>query len=176
MTRPWQGIIGRGFTTEDFQAYVDGLDFSNWTPEFVVLHNTDIPRFADWHSEPGEVRMHGLERFYRDVKQWSAGPHLFVADDLVWVFTPLTTHGVHAPSWNEVSWGVEMVGNYSLEELSPSVFANTCAALATLHSAIGISPDTLRFHKEDPLTDHKDCPGTRVDKAEIIMLTKAGMP
>jgi hypothetical protein len=172
----WKGIVGTGFNVADFQTYVDTLNFDAWMPDFVVLHNTDIPRFADWHKEPGQQRMRGLEGYYRDVQKWSGGPHLFIADDLIWAFTPLTVPGVHAPSWNARSWGVEMVGNYSIEELSPSVFANTVSALATLHAAIGISPDTLHLHREDPKTTHKDCPGSEVDKAEVIMMVKAAIP
>jgi N-acetylmuramoyl-L-alanine amidase len=169
----WKGTIAKGFTPEEFQTYVDGLDFSAWTPEFVVLHNTDIPRFADWHNEPGEQRMRGLADFYENTQHWSGGPHLFIADDLIWAFTPLTVPGVHAPSWNAISWGVEMVGNYSIEPLTDEVKANTVAALKTLHNAIGIDPITLHLHKEDPETDHKDCPGTNVDKTEIVRLVAA---
>jgi antitoxin (DNA-binding transcriptional repressor) of toxin-antitoxin stability system len=33
------------------------------------------------------------------------------------------------------------------------------AALAVLHSAIGLDSHTLRFHREDPQTTHKGCPG-----------------
>ena len=44
--------------------------------------------------------MRNLEAYYRDEQDWSAGPHLFVADDLIWVFTPLRTSWVHSPSWD----------------------------------------------------------------------------
>jgi len=40
-------------------------------------------------------------------------------------------------------------------------------ALATLHAALGLNPDTLRLHKEDPKTTHI-CPGKNVIKADII--------
>lgn len=61
--------------------------------------------------------MQNLQSYYRDTMKWSGGPHLFVADDLVWAFTPLTVPGVHSPSWNNVSWGVELVGDYSTEQI-----------------------------------------------------------
>ncbi|HEV2715317.1 MAG TPA: hypothetical protein VGU64_08645, partial [Terriglobales bacterium] len=73
--------------------------------------------FADWHKHSGEERMRALERYYRDENHWSGGPHLFVADDLMWVFTPLNVPGVHSPSWNRVAWGVELVGDYDKEPL-----------------------------------------------------------
>ena len=112
---PWKGIIGRGFRPQEFEAYIAGLTFSNWQPQFAVVHNTSEPRLSQWHSTPGEQRMRNLQSYYREVQNWSAGPHLFIADDLIWVFTPLTTSGIHSPSWNAISWGIEMVGEFQQE-------------------------------------------------------------
>ena len=164
----WKGIVGRGFTKEDFRTYVDTLDFSVWTPQFAVLHNTQIPRLDQWHDVPGDRRMLGLQSYYRDEQKWSGGPHLFVADDLIWVFTPLTVPGVHSPSWNEVAWGVETVGDYDTEELPQSVFENVIAALSTLYKAVGLNAKTLRFHKEDPATTHRGCPGKNLVKQDVV--------
>jgi hypothetical protein len=164
----WKGIVGRGFSAEAFDAYVFSLTFMGWTPQFVVLHNTADPTLAHWHDVPGDSRMRGLEDYYRDTQKWSAGPHLFVADDLIWVFTPVTTSGVHSPSWNSISWGVELVGDYSVEPLSAQVRQNATAALATLHRVAQLDPSTLRLHKEDPLTTHKGCPGDNIVKADVI--------
>jgi hypothetical protein len=163
----WKGIVGQGFTAGDFEAYVAGLVFTGWRPSFVVLHNTGIPTFADWHKVSGNLRMQNLQSYYRDTQHWSAGPHLFVADDLIWVFTPLTVPGVHSPSWNSVSFGVELVGDYSIESMDPSLQANAISAIATLHGALGLDPSTLKLHREDPLTTHL-CPGSRVSKADFI--------
>ena len=77
--------------------------------------------------------MQNLQHYYRDTQHWSAGPHLFIADDLIWVFTPLDTPGVHSPSWNAISWGVELVGDYTTEELSPGVQGNATQGLAALY-------------------------------------------
>lgn len=176
----WKGIVGRGMTPDEFQEYVSSLSFAAWTPDFVVLHNTQDPTFAEWHDVSGVRRMHGLAAFFRDERGWSGGPHVFVADDLIWPFTPLTVPGVHSPSWNAVSWGVEMVGDYGTvldEVLSPEVFNNTVAVLVTLHAAINRSADTLRFHREDPLAEgpHLRCPGHNVVKSEIVAALAAGL-
>lgn len=169
----WKGIVGRGFTAAAFADYVAELSFPAWRPDFVVLHHTGAPTLAQWRDgPPAAQRLQNLVHYYRDELGWSAGPHLFVAPDLIWAFTPLTTSGVHSPSWNDVSWGVEMVGNYSLEAFDQGpgalVAANTIAAMAILHNRLGLDPATLEFHREDPLTMHKECPGTKVDKAAII--------
>ena len=169
----WKGIVGKGFSAPDFEQYVQTIQLTTWRPQFIVLHNTFIPRLADWHQVPGEQRMQNLQHFYRDVQHWSAGPHLFIADDLIWVFTPLSTPGVHSPSWNAISWGVELVGDYSAEDLSTGVQENAIQALAALYALAGLTPNHLRLHKEDPNTTHKDCPGTRIVKDDVIALVTA---
>ncbi|HXB19876.1 MAG TPA: N-acetylmuramoyl-L-alanine amidase, partial [Candidatus Solibacter sp.] len=95
------------------------------------------------------------------------GPHLFVADDLIWAFTPLNMTGVHSPSWNAISWGVELVGDYSKEQLGASLKENAIAALSGLHRLVGLDPNSLRLHKEDPKTTH-NCPGQNIVKADVI--------
>lgn len=45
---------------------------------------------------------------------------------------------------------------------------NAVDALAILHRWRGLDPTTLRFHKEDPKTTHKECPGKHVDKRDMI--------
>jgi hypothetical protein len=169
----WKGIIGKGFSCDDFDDYVSGLSLLSWRPQFVVLHNTALPTLAQWHSAPGSTRMANLETYYRDTNKWSAGPHLFIADDLIWVFTPLTVSGVHSPSWNSISWGVELVGDFSKEEFVSPQKTNAVRALAALHSAAGIDPRTLRLHREDPKTTHLGCPGPNVAKESVIAETLA---
>jgi hypothetical protein len=171
----WKGIVGKSFTAADFATYVQTVQLLSWRPQFVVLHNTYIPTLADWHNIPGEQRMLNLQTYYRDTQHWSAGPHLFVADDLIWVFTPLDTPGVHSPSWNAISWGVELVGDYSSEDFDPGVQDNAASALAALHALAGIPPDTLKLHKEDPKTTHKNCPGANVTKDDVIAMVFAAL-
>jgi hypothetical protein len=170
----WKGIVGQGFTSDAFATYVAGLSFVSWRPSFVVLHNTAAPTFAQWHSVSGDQRMQNLQSYYRDTQKWSGGPHLFVADDFIWAFTPLTVPGVHSPSWNNVSWGVELVGDYSTEQIVPALQANAISALTTLHAALGLDPSTLRLHREDPLTTHI-CPGSNILKADFISDVKASL-
>jgi len=164
----WKGIVGKGFTAAAFDDYVATISFPGWRPQFVVLHNTALPKLSQWHSVSGQQRMANLENFYKNVQGWSAGPHLFVADDLIWAFTPLNVSGTHSPSWNSVAWGVEMVGDYSAEPFSPQVRENVISALTSMHALLGLDPATLRLHKEDPKTTHKDCPGANVSKQDII--------
>ena len=168
----WKGIVGKGFSPDEFDDYIANLSFNNWRPQFVVLHNTAAPTLAQWHSVPGATRMANLQSYYRDTMKWSAGPHLFIADDLIWVFTLLTVSGVHSPSWNLISWGVEMVRDFSKEAFVSPQKDNVIRALAALHSAVGLDPTTLRLHKEDPETTHI-CPGLHISKSDVIQETLA---
>lgn len=176
----WKGIVNRAFAPRQFADHVFSLTFRLWRPQFVVLHNTGVPTLEQWHKGPPspQQRILNLEHFYRDTQGWSAGPHLFVANDFIWAFTPLTTSGVHSPSWNAVSWGIEMIGDYDREDFSrglgAGVAANTVFALATLHTALSLDPQTLKFHKEDPRTTH-DCPGRNIDKGNMIARIEAAM-
>jgi hypothetical protein len=168
MSRAWQGIVGRGMTAAQFDAYVTELPMSTWRPRFCVVHNTGVPEFSAWHRVPGPTRMAALERYYRDDQKWSAGPHVFVADDLIWPFTPLYTPGVHAPSWNQIAWGVEFVGDFNSEQVPTALFGNGISALATLHRKAELDPAKIRLHREDPLTTHKVCPGDHLSKTAVI--------
>ncbi len=167
----WKGIVGLGLAPDQLETYVGTVAFGPWRPQFVVMHNTQVPRFSEWHSIPGAQRMAALQSYYRDQLNWSGGPHLFVADDLVWLFTPLSMPGVHSPSWNAISWGVEVVGDYDNEPLSDAVRANVVSALATLHALAGLDPATLHLHKQDPLTTHTFCPGANLANQRDSIVT-----
>lgn len=180
MTTSWTPIVGKAFSTFDFDDYVKSLSFEAWKPEFVVVHNTWDPTFKMWHAVPGASRMRGLEKYYSSPPPegmgWSAGPHLFVSDDVVWAFTPLTVPGVHSPSWNRISWGVETTGDWTTEVVPEALMNNLVDVLATLHNVAGIDPGTLKFHHEDPATTHHDCPGVNLIKSDLIarVVTKLG--
>jgi hypothetical protein len=167
----WKGIVGKSFGAVDFDAYCHTLQWLAWRPSFIVLHNTGSPSLAQRPKGLTQQNIRDLEAFYRDEQKWKAGPHLFVDDKQIWVFTPLTVSGTHSPSWNKLALGVEMLGDYEKESFSAGrglkVRRNAVAALATLSAVLGLDPHTLRLHREDPLTTHA-CPGKNVRKLEVI--------
>ncbi len=167
----WKGIVGETFVQEKFDSYCHGLRWDAWRPQFIVLHNTAVPSLAQRPNGFNQTHMKGLEAYYRDSQKWSAGPHLFVDDHAIWVFTPLTVSGVHSPSWNKIALGVEMLGNYEEEDFDTGrgrqVRSNAVAAMATLSAVLGLDPHTMRLHREDAATTHA-CPGKNVRKLEVI--------
>jgi len=184
----WAGIVGKSFpTVAGFSAYVDTVNVALWRPRFVVVHNTsepDLRTYAGWQTRnppiTDEQWARNLEVFYRDQQHWSAGPHLFVTPRSIIAFTPLNVPGVHSPSWNSVSWGVEAVGEFESEPFDGSVRDNLVGALGVLHARAGLQlvpyergVRGLHFHKEDPKTTHKTCPGKHIDKADLIARVQA---
>lgn len=182
---PWTPIVGRGFARDEFEAYVAEIKMNAWRPSFVVVHNTSAPSarlYDQWRARPnwsGEQWLRNLESYYNGLG-WSAGPHLFVAPDKIWAFTPLSMRGTHSPAWNSVSWGVETVGEFENENFDGDVRDNLISALATLHAFAGLHPSDyaigvrgIHFHKEDPVTTHKSCPGRNMVKADLVAAVEA---
>jgi hypothetical protein len=167
----WKGIVGTSFTPDEFDNYCHTLQWTAWRPSFIVLHNTASPSLAQRPKGLTKQHILNLESFYRDTQKWKAGPHLFIDDRKIWVFTPLIVSGTHSPSWNKVAIGIEMLGDYEKEAFDSGrgskVRENTVAALATLCAILGIDPHTMRLHREDTLTTHA-CPGKSVRKLEVI--------
>lgn len=178
----WRGIIGRSFlTVESFAHYVDTVQFGIWRPKFVVVHNTSAPDIAlynKWQARghpTDEQWMQNLVGYYRDQQKWSAGPHLFVTPRSICVFSPLSGPGTHSPAWNSISWGVETVGEFDREPFKDGSRDNLIGALGVLHMKAGLSlrpylsgHTGLHFHKEDPRTTHKNCPGKHMVKADLV--------
>src|SRR6187551_1406735 len=148
----WKGIVGKNFSLQEFDSYCHTLQWTNWRPSFIVLHNTATPSLAQRPDGLTKEHITSLEAFYRDEQKWSGGPHLFVDDKQIWVFTPLTVSGTHSPSWNKVALGVEMLGDFEKEAFD---------------AGRGLDAQTIRIHRDDPLTTHA-CPGKNVRKLEII--------
>ena len=173
----WKGVIGRNFTPEEFRRYVAGLAWGSWRPSFIVLHCTAVPSLAMRPQGINDGQIQAWVKWYRDSMGWSAGPHIFVDDrpDGIWVFTPLTTAGVHAKIWNSGTLGVEMLGDFDREEFNSGrgalVRDNAVAAIAILTDALGLDPDSMMGHRDYP-GETKTCPGTKVDRGAFIQAVR----
>lgn len=168
----WHGIVGGFFSIVTFKHYVDTLGNPPVWAKFIVLHNTAPPTLKMRPKGFSHQNMIDLQSYYRDTKGWSAGPHLFIDDNGIWVFTPLKLTGVHSPSWNGQSWGVEMLGDYDTDIFTSGrgakVRDNAVAAIAILDKWANLDSSTLRRHGEDPNTTHTNCPGHNVSKPDMI--------
>jgi hypothetical protein len=167
----WKEIVGSAFDADGFDTYCHGLAWTAWRPSFIVVHNTGAPSLSQRPNGITKTHIANFVSFYRDKQGWSAGPHLFIDDKQIWVFTPLTMSGVHSPSWNKVALGIEMLGDFDKDAFDSGrglkVRENTVAAMATLCAVLGLEPMTMKLHREDPGTTHA-CPGSGVRKLELI--------
>jgi len=168
----WRGIVGKSFTPDAFETYVSTLNSIYGARVSIVVHNTSAPDLKTWegwqtraHPVTDEQWAQNLVGYYRDQQKWSAGPHLFVTPRGILAFSPLTGPGTHSPAWNSISWGVETCGEFEHEPFvgpirnQPGSRASHPAlrgGLQPLPYALGTRG--LHFHKEDPITTHKNVP------------------
>jgi len=156
--------IGLGLTVDQFAAYVQGYDFGSVPPDYVVLHHTAIPSTIAAHYPSGAVwdaneagmsavmiaskRGHqlGQLRDYYQSLGWNAGPHLFIDDTYIWLFTPMYDVGIHAAQGNSYhdsggklhySIGIEVIGYFEKVGWPASVARNVSMAIALIKRRIG---------------------------------------
>ena len=160
-----------GMTRDQFTAYVESevaRKMKVWRPRGCVLHNTDAPTLAQFYKNKdkplsGPQRVKNMWVSYQNAG-WSGGPHLVITDREILLGNPLWLKGVHSPSYNATFWGIELAGSYEREAFPDAVRDNAVHAIAVLYAMLGHEPtaDTFRFHKEDPRTTHRTCPGKNV--------------
>ncbi|MBC7255607.1 MAG: N-acetylmuramoyl-L-alanine amidase [Chloroflexi bacterium] len=176
---PPMEIDGRVMTVEEFVAYVEELDFPPPLPNRIFLHHTWKPTVESWR---GRSTILAMKAYYerqlwydsqgRLHEGWTAGPHIFVAPDGIWLFSDLRYDGVGVYGNNYRSRHVEMVGNYDQALPTGAVLENTIAVLGILHDRLGLDPKKLAFHRD---FSTKSCPGWAVKKGWIIPQVEAWM-
>lgn len=120
--------------------------------------------------------MENLEDYYEDDLGWSGAPHIFADEDEAWVFNPLNEPGTHAVSFNRNGLGIEMLGNYDVEDPSTGrgaqVLMFTARMTKLLLDFFKLDETAIRFHRDDPKTS-KSCPGKRISKNMFLALVRA---
>lgn len=166
-------VIGQCLDKIEFTKYVKDYSFGTIPPNRIVLHHTWKPTKVMWN---GKHSIAGLKTYYEG-KGWQTGPHLFIADDGIWLFTPFYDVGVHAGTGNATykskfsdrrfngyigvkgagNWkwqlesysiGIEMVGNYDSKRPSGKTWDNTLHVIKTLMEELKMPHDALKFHRD----------------------------
>lgn len=162
-------ILGKCLTLNEFRQYCRTYDFGSIKPDSLVIHHTWSPKKSDWK---GEKSIMGLKNYYEG-KKWSAGPHLFIAEDGIWLFTPMKDVGIHASSLN--SWrtklgrlggysiGIEVVGDYDIERWTGETLKNALGVMQILTASLNITTEKVYFHRDAPEAK-KSCPGHAITK------------
>lgn len=157
-------MVGVCLTKAEFQDYVQSVPIP-LVPRIsgIVLHHTVEPTPQDWS---GLRSMRGMQTYYRR-KGWTSAPHIYVAPDGIWMFTPLHMIGIHANAGNgstKAGWytiGVEMVGRYDAARPDGTIWDLTRFVLGTLCRRFHLDPDRDIDPHRQYNTD-KTCPGSAV--------------
>lgn len=207
--------IGQATTVDTFASYCASYNFGSVPPDYVVLHHTAVPD-ASWaplnndvkikwdrsetSATPSQIKtkrkaqLDGIMRYYRDTLGWTAGPHLFIDDKYIWLFTPMYEVGIHAKAGNSYrdkkkrlhySIGVEVIGYYEKQLWPPAVARNVGMALAILRRRLGTfsldyrpgPPNTPAAHVGS-LSSHRDynkpaCPGKAITEQFYVSVAQA---
>lgn len=177
----WRGgFTGRGYTRDEFRTFLRAQNKPGWV-KFFVAHNTAAPYIKP--PVPASQRIINLGAYYKGLG-WTSGPNLIAIMDRIYVGTPLAYPGTNSKGFNGKGLGIEVEGDYDgthdpLRGDGLTAWSTAAWAFAELSAWLGIpiSNDTLKLHKEDPLTTH-DCPGKLVKKPWLLGLVSAaaGLP
>lgn len=177
--------VGRALTIPEFAAYVETYDFGAIPPDYIVLHHTAVPTVAQWTERESGLdqdqiktkrlrQLAGIRDYYQHRLGWDAGPHLFVDDAWVYLFTPMDTVGIHAAQGNSTtvngrlhySIGIEVVGDYTKRAWSDATAQNVAQAVALLHQRLGTfalvdgpGPGKVGAHR---MYNKPSCPGAKI--------------
>jgi hypothetical protein len=220
--------IGKGLTASEFTNYVNGYNFGSKPPDYVVLHHTGIPFLMNaraagdniagaWDNDAGmsdEARynrrlqkVHNMREYYRTNPGllWDRGPHLFVDERYIWLFTPMYHPGIHAKQGNQYtddsgrlrySVGIEVIGNYTNTRWSEPVAKLVGHAVATLQKRLqnfeirykpgprsaqkNVARDHNPWTHVNSVCSHRDfnkaaCPGNSITEEYYIQVIQSVM-
>lgn len=154
-------ILNKSKTLEEFKKYIKGKNFQPNNPYRLIIHHTWKPTEKDWN---GQTTIDGLKKYYEN-KGWSAGPHIFIAPDGIWLFTDMKYQGIHAGEGNYRSIGIEVVGNYDGAKWSGKIKEQAIGVIKALVDELKIKDENLCFHRD---FSSKTCPGSAIKKEWIL--------
>jgi len=166
--------VGLVWSPLTFAEYLRGKKPPLWATS-VTIHHTAAPSLAQRPDGFTAQHIRNIQSYYQQKLGWTKGPHFFTDEDQIWGMTPPTTQGIHAKSFNSASIGIEVLGNFDVEDPSTGrgklCWETTAIATKILLDWLGVSANsrTVLFHRDDPKTT-KTCPGTKVTKEAFIAL------
>jgi hypothetical protein len=197
--------VGQGLTADQFRGYVQTYNFGTVPPDYIVLHHTAIPstlaaRYptgAVWDANEGGLspdqiyakrkrQLDKLRDYYRDTLFWTAGPHLFIDEKYIWLFTPMYNVGIHAAQGNSYrdkqkrlhySIGIEVIGYYEHTVWPTMVARNVSMCVAILRRRLktfqlidGAWAGKVGSHR---LYNKPSCPGAAIQPSYYLPLFRA---
>lgn len=154
-------IINKKLSLEEFKAYISGFNFSPLNPNKIVVHHSASPTQAQWQ---GSKSMLGMKSYYEG-KGWPSGPHLYIEENGIWLFTPMNVTGTHAKAGNTMSIGIEVIGNYTSQVWQGKTKENVLGVIHSLMDRLKLSDFSIRIHREYSQTQ---CPGAMITREWIL--------
>lgn len=141
-------ILNKKLTTErQFYDYVRGLKFYPWgfKPKRIVMHHTSSP-VDTWQGSGSMLHYWNL---YRS-RGWKSGPHIFIAPNGIWLFTPLNKRGRTSSRFlDKDSIHIEIVGRFfDREPEDDDICRNTCRVVRTLINKFNLSISDFTHHNK----------------------------
>lgn len=150
-------IINRRLTVHEFEDYINGYYFGTKPANRLVIHHTWRPTTEQWQ---GQISINGLKSYYEG-KGWPAGPHLFIAEDGIWLFSQMRKDGIHAAAFNHRTIGIEIVGDYDNQIWKGQTKYNALGAIRSLAIRLNLKEEDVLFHRD---SSPKTCPGSTITK------------
>ena len=171
MPRPFAAAIQMWATPAQLAAHLAKHDpaICSWVTG-ITIHHTILPTIEMW---VGRRSMTSLMGFYRDVRGWSSGPHLFIGRE-IWQLTPLNLPGTHGNRCNPDHWGVEVLGSYDQRPWPPALAEIVHGTLAVLLDWRRLPATTINGHRD--CGSPKTCPGTAIQLPIVRKAVAQRMP
>ncbi|NJP07629.1 MAG: hypothetical protein HC837_19425, partial [Chloroflexaceae bacterium] len=195
--------IGYGLTADEFTAYLEQYSFGATPPDSVIVHHTSVPGLGNACTEIGNrwdadeenlndaqiyfkrlQQLRLLRNYYANQLKWDRGPHLFIDDRYIWLFTPMYHWGIHTATANfyyghgqfRHSIGLVVIGHYDEMIWSPSVEYLVGHAIAVLKQRLGSFE--IRHHVfSGGISSHRDyghlsCPGEAISDDYLLEVAR----
>ena len=177
-------IDGRLMQVEEFERYVATLNLG--PVKWVVIHHTAIPTEANWKQNGGWEHYKGtMAAYYKRIKGWNEGPHLFVSEQGIGLFWDLTKDGKGVSDYNEGARHIEVVGDYTGHLPTGKTLENAVKAAAILLKKAGKGEEALTYHRKLG-EGASECPGAEwiahwawfvaLVRQEIVPSLPSGLP
>lgn len=166
-------LVAKRYSPDEFREYLNNIHLDgNFNPKYVTLHHysKSISIFKQGITDKDIL---SITNTPQGIGRNDSGSHVFIDQNGIWVFRPLNRRAVHANTLNDVSIGVNLVGNYDSETLPDSIKTNATQAIAAIDQWLGKPASSLKFHREDHVG--VTCPGSRLVKVDFVSAIAAIM-
>lgn len=158
-------FVGRFLKLEEIEPWVLAQNMGDAPANLICHHHTYIPTLAQWK---GMESLLAIFRYY-ERKGWrkGVGPHVFVADNGIYIATHPRHDGIGVAGFNHRVIHIECIGNFDNKPLGGQQLENLYVLNRALAKNPGIPINRSKhfFHRDK---SPKSCPGKANTKELLI--------